>query len=235
LTVGDITANAVVTVIYNGTYFILQSPPAPALYYGADAGANDDYVVTPVPAYAGSAYYTGMVVCFKANTANTGAATLAVSVIASQAIKKSVTAALNTGDIRAGQWVTVVFDGTNWQMQGPSVVVATTALGSVPAYSTTTSLAHNLSGVPQLVRVVMVLDNGAPDAGYAANDEVDLMSAGNINGAITTSVRVDSSNVVVARYSAAAGVIYLVPKTGGVGTAITESKWRLKAYCQLSS
>ena len=83
--------------------------------YAADAGVVDDYVITPVPAV--SAYVTGQVFHFKANTANTGAATLAVSGLAATAIKKLNDQALVTGDIEVGQIVTVVFDGTNFQMQ----------------------------------------------------------------------------------------------------------------------
>lgn len=82
--------------------------------YAADAGANDTYVVTlsPVP----SAYTTGMVVRFKANTANTGAATLNVNALGAKTIKKESTRDLSTGDIIASQIVSVIYDGTNFQM-----------------------------------------------------------------------------------------------------------------------
>ena len=83
--------------------------------YGADAEANDTYVITlsPVPA----SYYTGMVIQFKANTANTGASSLNVNTLGAIAIKKRNDQDTETGDIESGQIVTVVYDGTNFQMQ----------------------------------------------------------------------------------------------------------------------
>lgn len=84
-------------------------------WYAADAGANDTYAVTlsPVPA----AYTTGMVVNFKANTANTGAATLNVNSLGAKTIKKLNDQDLANNDIESGQIVQVVYDGTNFQMQ----------------------------------------------------------------------------------------------------------------------
>ncbi len=83
--------------------------------YGADAGATDAYAITldPVPA----AYYAGMMVVFKANTANTGAATLNVNALGAKTIKKNHDQDLADGDIEAGQIVTVIYDGTDFQMQ----------------------------------------------------------------------------------------------------------------------
>lgn len=86
--------------------------------FAADAGANDTYVATlaPVPA----AYVTGEHYRFKANTANTGAATINFNSLGAKTIKKAaggITTDLADNDIRAGQWVDLVYDGTNMQMQ----------------------------------------------------------------------------------------------------------------------
>lgn len=83
--------------------------------YAADAEANDTYVITlsPVPA----SLYTGMVIHFKANTANTGEATLNVNGKGAKIIKKLKDQTLATGDIEAGQIITVIYDGTYFQMQ----------------------------------------------------------------------------------------------------------------------
>lgn len=82
--------------------------------YAADSVGSDSYAVTlsPVPA----AYVTGMVVRFKAGTANTGACTLNVNSLGATSIKKRVSADLDTGDILANQIVEVVYDGTNFQL-----------------------------------------------------------------------------------------------------------------------
>jgi len=94
--------------------------------YAADAQANDTYVITLVPAIA--AYVTGQVFHFKANTANTGAATLNVNTRGAITIKKLNDQDLATGDIEAGQIVTVVYDGTNFQMQSQIATAAHDAI-----------------------------------------------------------------------------------------------------------
>jgi len=97
--------------------------------YGVDTGTVSSsanlYVVALTPAV--TVYTAGMVVQFKAlhtNLANlltppTGASTLALNGITSPVAQKIVTrdgAELAPGDIKAGQIVTVVYDGTNFQM-----------------------------------------------------------------------------------------------------------------------
>ena len=90
--------------------------------YAADSVGTDAYAITISPAI--TAYVTGQVFVFKAGTANTGAATLAVSGLAAKAIVKNFNAALETGDIRAGQVVTVVYEsvGDNFQLQTSELV-----------------------------------------------------------------------------------------------------------------
>ena len=86
--------------------------------FAADAGASDTYVAALSP--APSAYVTGAHYRFKANTANTGAATINFNALGAITIVKvagGITTALADNDIRAGQWVDVVYDGTNMQMQ----------------------------------------------------------------------------------------------------------------------
>lgn len=86
--------------------------------FAADSQGDDDYEIA-LPNIA--ALTTGLTVTFTANTANTDGATLEITsvgdldaiVIAEGA---SVATALATGEILAGQVVTVVFDGTNWQV-----------------------------------------------------------------------------------------------------------------------
>ncbi len=89
-----------------------------SIMYCADAGSTDDYACS-LPA-APSGYVTGASYHFKANTANTGAATVNFNSLGAKAIKKvvgGVTTALADNDIRAGQVVDLVYDGTNMQMQ----------------------------------------------------------------------------------------------------------------------
>lgn len=99
--------------------------------YAADAGATDAYAITVSPAI--TAYATGQVFTFEANTANTGACTLAVNGLTATAIKKNNNTDLLTGDIAAGQIVQVVYDGLNFQLLSG---VNTEASGSVPVVRT---------------------------------------------------------------------------------------------------
>lgn len=88
-----------------------------ALLYAADSGSNDTYAITLSPVPASLAAITGLPLTFKANTANTGAATLNVNSLGAKTIKKQHDQDLSDNDIESGQTVTVVYDGTNFQMQ----------------------------------------------------------------------------------------------------------------------
>jgi hypothetical protein len=127
--------------------------------YAADAGANDTYVITlsPVP----TSYTNGMVVHFKANTANTGAATLNVNSLGAKTIVKGVNTTLDDSDILASQFVTVIYDGTNFVLQNPvntnKYANSTYSNGvgtyTVTAASGTQTIAHGLSKVPKFLRM----------------------------------------------------------------------------------
>ncbi len=97
----------------------------------ADAGSTDDYACNMAPALLG--YITGSCYTFKANTANTGAATIAFNGLASPKtivkVAGGITTALATNDIRVGQYVNICYDGTNMQMQS--------TLGNSPAAGVT--------------------------------------------------------------------------------------------------
>ncbi|MBZ5726823.1 MAG: hypothetical protein LAP87_17730 [Acidobacteriia bacterium] len=66
-----------------------------------------------------SGYVTGARYMFRADVANTAAATINFNSLGAKAIKKvqgAITTDLTANDLRAGQWVTLVYDGTNMQM-----------------------------------------------------------------------------------------------------------------------
>lgn len=126
----DIKATQLAIVVYDGTNFQLLSSIANvsisqsgAEIYAADAGSTDAYAITlsPTP----TAYTTGMTVRFRANTANTGAATLSVNALGAKTIKKNHDQDLADNDIEAGQIVEVTYDGTDFQMLSPTAGVST--------------------------------------------------------------------------------------------------------------
>lgn len=91
-----------------------------AFNYAADAGANDTYVITLAPAAA--AYTTGMAVYFKANTANTGAASININGLGAKTIVKAVNTTLANNDILASMICHIVYDGTNFVLMNPRVL-----------------------------------------------------------------------------------------------------------------
>ena len=97
----------------------LSLPLVAAADYAADGGIADAYtmLLDPVP----TAYVTGKTYAFRAENANTGAATLNVNGLGAKSIKKSVSSNLAAGDIAAGQVVVVRYDGTNMQMVSPAI------------------------------------------------------------------------------------------------------------------
>ena len=93
--------------------------------YAADAEASDTYAITLPKAPA--AYVAGQQFAFKANTANTGAATLNVNGLGAKTIKKRTGVDLADNDIKSGSIVEVRYDGTYFQM--------VSMLGNAPAGS----------------------------------------------------------------------------------------------------
>lgn len=102
----------------------LNSFYASAGLYAASATGNDSYAITVTP--TPNDYDDGDTYNFKADVGNTGTATLNVNSLGAKTIKKYGTADLVTGDIVAGQIVTVRYDGTNFQMQSNPKAVALT-------------------------------------------------------------------------------------------------------------
>lgn len=85
--------------------------------YIADTGSASTYVIAPAPVV--TSYVTGQQFTFiaaTANSANSGVSTLAVNGLAQKTIKNSAGGSLVVNDIIVGQVITVVYDGTNFQM-----------------------------------------------------------------------------------------------------------------------
>lgn len=87
--------------------------------YAASGAGTDSYAITVAP--APTAYVAGQKFTFKADVANTGTATLNVNSLGAVTIKKNVSDNIETGDIKANSIVTVVYDGTNFQIDGGGI------------------------------------------------------------------------------------------------------------------
>ena len=108
-----------------------------AYVYAVDTGTASAYAVTISPAPAG--YAAGMRIVFKAANANSGPVTLSVNGLPAQTIIKFGNVPLAVGDINANQTVTVVYDGTKFQIPAiPSL--STPIIGELGGRLTVTSM-----------------------------------------------------------------------------------------------
>lgn len=191
--------------------------------YAADAGANDTYVITLSP--APTSYTNGMVVYFKANTANTGAATLNVNSLGAITIVKEVSTTLIDGDIQAGQFVTVIYDGTNFVLQSPAFNANQTTIASdTLQYSADTERTDN-TGAFVLKKAITVNNPGIYRIKYdikttASNTYVELRTGGTSNAtALLLSAYSTSSSTYVTKtadlYLQAGTKLDLYLKSGG--------------------
>jgi len=99
-----------------------------------------------------TALQTGQVFHFTANAANSGACSLKVNTTASAPVTKNFDQSLSANDIKAGQMVSVIYDGTNSRFQMISQLGNASGGGvsnlvySLSAAPSTLSLALNTSG-----------------------------------------------------------------------------------------
>ena len=248
---GDIQASQFNTIVYNGTYFELQSPIGKAQVsqsgeeiYAASATGNDTYVITvaPVPA----AYVTGQRFYFKPDTANTGAATLNVNSLGAKSILRPDGSALANGDIAANQIVGVSYDGTNFLMNTPVANAPKFAHGvdtrTGDAASGTQNIAHGLGRAPRFVNITALKSLGANSQQAHSAGSYDGSSTASIwvSGATATASGTDTTNTVYIEDSSgnsqaavvtvdATNIILTWTKTGTPSNATIKLLWKAQA------
>ena len=85
-----------------------------SLLYSAAQGANDTFLVSLNPAISG--LQAGMVIHFLSNQDISGPAAFNLQSLGAFPIKKNFNVDLGASDIQNGQMVSLIFDGSNWQM-----------------------------------------------------------------------------------------------------------------------
>jgi hypothetical protein len=162
-TSGQAAALASTTTPSGSNQYISQSDlQKSAESYAADAGSTDTYAITlsPVPA----AYTTGMVVRFKANTINTGAATLNVNTLGAKSILRTDGSALQDGDIQASQIVELIYNGTSFLMLSPvgkgPIFNSGTTTKDLTDPSATQTITHGLGVIPRKIRITTTMQAG---------------------------------------------------------------------------
>jgi hypothetical protein len=79
-------------------------------------GSGTAYTCSTAPTFTPA---SGDHIQFKADVANTGAATLSVNGATAASIKKwGASSALVANDLLAGHWISATYDGTYWQLEG---------------------------------------------------------------------------------------------------------------------
>jgi hypothetical protein len=92
----------------------LDADGSAPINYADDTGAANAYVIALTPALP--AYIPGMLISFKAANACTGTSTLNINGLGAIGLRKNYHDSLASGDIRAGQIVTVSYDGVMFQL-----------------------------------------------------------------------------------------------------------------------
>jgi hypothetical protein len=117
---GDVRAGQIVTLRYDATNgaWQLQSTLGNAWGISATDSSASANVITLTPSPALTAYYSGLVVTVKMANTNTGAVTINISALGSQAVKKSASVDLAAGTLVAGQTYQFQYDGTRFLLVG---------------------------------------------------------------------------------------------------------------------
>lgn len=144
---GNLAQNLAVNCLNNEDYFnqykdvIVTQVGLKTLLYAADGGSTDTYAISLTVVPGAYSDLLGIPLSVKVNTANTGAATLNVNGLGAITIKKFKDKDLTTGDLIAGQIITLIYDGTNFQLQ--SKASNTRSIITAASYTTDTGTSLN--------------------------------------------------------------------------------------------
>jgi len=117
LVAGDLAANTIHELVYDGTYWLLQTEAgSPRRFWPTSTGTGTAYAVT-LTGYTIDTVndLLGLTFVFKAHLSSTGAATLAVNGESAVTLSRHDGTALQAGDIALDQPVLVVFDGSKFR------------------------------------------------------------------------------------------------------------------------
>lgn len=145
LEAGDIAQYVIHELVWDGTYWLLQTEPAaPRKFFPTATGSVNAYEVT-LAGYTFNSYsdITGFQFAFSAHLSNTAAAvTLNVNGKGATTIKRHDGSALIAGDIALGAPVLVMFDGSNFRaLNILNVTIPTAEIEAVVASANGTATA----------------------------------------------------------------------------------------------
>jgi hypothetical protein len=160
LEAGDIAQYVIHELVWDGTYWLLQTEPAaPRKFFPTSTGSTNAYEVT-LAGYTFNAVadLLGLTFAFRAHASNTAAATLNVNGKGAVSIKRHDGTALQAGDIALDAPVLVMFDGSNFRALNVIAIatpptaaieaVTNSANGTATALATGTTVASGTLTLP---------------------------------------------------------------------------------------
>jgi hypothetical protein len=210
--------------------------------YAAGVYPAGVYAITLSPVPIG--YAAGMVVRFKADTANTGAVDINVNSLGAKNLFKNVDDELTAGNIPINAVVTCIYDGTNFQMLAVAGVESVDRGGSSSGHTPLqagiiATVAHGLTVAPRFVRWVLVCTAVAGDRGWAQYDEMDVSALVTelvggeyvpafYSGADATNLWLIGNSELGT--SGSMSVLFPTKTTGVMDGPMTRANWAAKVY-----
>lgn len=180
-----------------------------AIPYAVATGTANAYTVTLSSAVSSLA--SGTHINFLVPATNATAATLNINSLGAKTIKKNISTSLASADILIGQVVSVVFDGTNFQLLSPS--------GRTDTQKFTSSGTWTMPSAAKSIQVTTIGAGGIGGAGAGSRG-----GGGGGGGAINR--RVFDASLITSPVTITTGATgnssfgtYLVSIAGGAGTA----------------
>lgn len=116
---GELQADAVAVLVYDGTFFEILTGQFGTGTWGGTSGGSANAQTITLSEVTSLPNVLGMPVYFIAGFTNTGAMTLSINGLAATAVKRQTFGGLSVlggGEVHAGQVVSAVYDGTQFQL-----------------------------------------------------------------------------------------------------------------------
>lgn len=234
---------------------------APNVHVGLLGGSTNNYTLTVAnyPSTSGPRTHDVFIVKVPVSGANTAASTLNLNGLGTKPIM-SGGVALWAGALESEKWYTMVFDGTNYEVEAIRLFDVTSIPGGnagdflrtrdpgtgvetnweapfvgaeqgIPGAGSSASFSHGLTTTP--ISYSVRLRCKTIDLGYAVGDEVDLHGLFLSTTQIEQpafAVMANATTIIAIRNSAVTTIQMINKSTGSDAGTITEGSWRVVAY-----
>jgi hypothetical protein len=196
---GELAANRIAVLTYDGTQFELRDPATPKFQLVTDTGSANAYAATLNP--APTAYYTGLTLILNvANTNTSTSCTLNLNSLGTKNIKFTDITNPPVGSIVSGMEALLIYDGTQFQLLNPSGMATKTGIqlssyinasdgGSANAYTATLSPAITAYSTGQIAVVKIANTNTGAST-------INLNSIGTKNITLTNQAAINAGDLI---------------------------------------